>query len=354
MTRLPKTLGGIELRSFAMSCFTIFAILTSHASAVVILNSDGTANNGQTSAAGTTAPYDNVGIRGSSGATVVYLGNDWAITADHVNTNTGGVGPLQIGGNDYNVDNTIQLTNPYDSSLADLKLVHIVTGGANPPAPLLSNLQIATSSPGLGDQVEMVGNGQNLNVDGITGLPVQYYWSVTGPPLSPTWTQTTSPGNASGYETTSGNTIRYGDNNISTVTNPVPVNDGSPYTVTAFQTTFINTYYTGGTAYPDEAQATSGDSGGAVFSFVGGQWVLSGIMVAEATYANQPTNVTPTVSNGSGTAVFGDESYIADLSVYRSEILAIVPEPSSVVLAALGGIGLVIAAVRRRRAACPR
>jgi hypothetical protein len=194
----------------------------------------------------------------------------------------------------------------------------------------------------------MVGNGQNLNLNGI-GLPEQYYWTVTGPPLSPTWTQSSSPGDASGYETTSGNTIRYGDNNISTVTNPVPVNDGSPYTVTAFQTTFINTYYTGGTAYADEAQATSGDSGGAVFSFVGGQWVLSGIMVAEATYVNQPTNVTPTVSNGSGTAVFGDESYIADLSVYRNEILAIVPEPSSVVLAALGGIGLVIAAARRRR-----
>ena len=327
---------------------SLLVCLDERPAAAVVISS----GNGQTGIDPGNPLTANVGLSSTGGASVTYLGNDWAITADHVNTNTVGVGPLQIAGHDYSVDQTIQLTNPYDSSLADLKLVHIVTGGANPPAPVLSSLQIATSSPGLDDKVEMVGNGQSLNVDPITGLPVQYYWSVTGSPMSPTWTQTTPPGDASGYETTSGNTIRYGDNNVSDTTNPVPTADGSPYTVTAFQTTFNDAVYApGGTLQPDEAQATSGDSGGAVFSFVGGQWVLSGIMVAEAEYVNQPTNVTPAIGDGSGTAMFGDESYIADLSVYRSQIVAVVPEPSSLVLAALGCIGLMIAARSRRRIA---
>jgi hypothetical protein len=236
-----------------------------------------------------------------------------------------------------------------------LKLVHLVTGGANPPAPALPSLQIATSSLGVNAQVEMVGNGQSLNVNG-GGAPVQDYWNVTGSPMSPTWTQvsatlaTPQPGNASGYETISSNAIRYGDNNVSTVTGASPINDGSPWTVDVFTTQFNNSYYyPGGTVQTDEAQATTGDSGGAVFSLVGSQWVLSGIMVAADSFANQPSNVSPSVPSGTGTAVFGNSTYIADLSVYRSQILAVVPEPSSLVLAALGGVALVIAAVRRRK-----
>jgi hypothetical protein len=201
----------------------------------------------------------------------------------------------------------------------------------------------------LGTQLEMAGNGQSLNVD-ESGSPVQYYWNVTGDPMSPTWTQTTAPGDASGFESTSGNVIRYGENDVAVTTGPLPVYDGSGAYVTTYETQFNDAYYTGGTIYPDEAQATLGDSGGAVFAYVDGQWILSGIMVASAAYANQPTNVTPAVATGTGTVDFGDQTYVADLSIYRSEIVALVPEPSSMVLAVLGALGLLFAAARRRRA----
>ncbi|HEX4142387.1 MAG TPA: PEP-CTERM sorting domain-containing protein [Pirellulales bacterium] len=334
----------------------LLVCLAARPAAAVIISS----GNGQTGVDPSNPLTANVGISSTGGASVTYLGNDWAITADHVNTNTGGVGPLQIGGNDYSVDETIQLTNPQDDSLADLKVVHIVTGGANPPAPVLPNLQIASSSLGLGATVEMVGNGQSLNVD-ESGSPVQYYWNATGPDNNLTWTQVSAsmadpqPGNASGYVTTDTNTIRYGENDVSNVTGASPVYDGSSYTVTAFTTTFNDSYYSpSATLYSDEAQATLGDSGGAVFSFVDGQWQLVGIMVAEATYSNQPSNVSPSLGDAAGTAVFGDESYIADLSVYRSQIVAVVPEPSSLLMAALGGLGLLLAAVRRRLRAVGR
>ena len=145
MTCLPKFVCRIEFRGFALACFATIAVLASHASAVVILNSDGTANNGQTSAAGTTAPYENVGVRGSSGATVVYLGNDWAITANHVAVIPGdpGYDDVQIyepGMNSYEdvtVDKTQEIYNS-NGSPTDMKLVHLTS---NPGLPAV---QIAT------------------------------------------------------------------------------------------------------------------------------------------------------------------------------------------------------------------
>lgn len=78
------------------------------------------------------------------------------------------------------------------------------------------------------------------------------------------------------------------------------------------------------------AQAVPGDSGGAVFYKNGTLWELAGIMHATSEYADQDT---------SARVAYGQYTFIADLSVYRDQIVTItaVPEP--------GTVGLAIAAV---------
>ncbi|MBY0400609.1 hypothetical protein K2X89_09960, partial [Myxococcota bacterium] len=60
-----------------------------------------------------------------------------------------------------------------------------------------------------------------------------------------------------------------------------------------------------------EAQATVGDSGGAVFVKRNGEWLLAGMMTSVTGYTRHPAR----------TSMYGDTTYAADLSVYRSEIL---------------------------------
>jgi hypothetical protein len=79
-------------------------------------------------------------------------------------------------------------------------------------------------------------------------------------------------------------------------------------------------------------QATVGDSGGGVFLSDG---TLIGLIDAEGTFSGQPAN----------TSVFGDGTFIADLSKYCPEILSIVavPEmPTSILLLVGLALGVVV------------
>ena len=140
-------------------------LFPSPAAAVVILNATGqTANNGQvTQPIASSLPYENVGLRGAGGASVTYLGNQWAITANHVSLSSGGevvlYTPSQSTYVDYTVDNTVQLYNT-DGTPTDLKLVHITSN------PGLPSLNIATSAPPNGPAtptpITMIGAGEDL------------------------------------------------------------------------------------------------------------------------------------------------------------------------------------------------
>ena len=83
----------------------------------------------------------------------------------------------------------------------------------------------------------------------------------------------------------------------------------------------------------NEMQAATGDSGGGVFYKRGNSWELLGIMLAVDVGSNldQP-------DGGLNMAVFGDTTYMADLSVYYGEITQVIPEPSTLVLLITGGV----------------
>jgi hypothetical protein len=93
-----------------------------------------------------------------------------------------------------------------------------------------------------------------------------------------------------------------------------------------------------------------GDFGGGVFHKNGSTWELTGLIVGVVGFSGQP--------NPEENAVFGNETLVADLSFYRPQIMAIVPEPHPVVLAASGLGGLVLWRLLRRRlttfVSCPR
>ncbi len=85
-----------------------------------------------------------------------------------------------------------------------------------------------------------------------------------------------------------------------------------------FYTTFNDpTFAPGGptAAGGNEAEASIGDSGGAVFYKDNGVWMLDGMMIANDTYPGKPDAFS---------AAFGDLSYMADLAAYRSTIMRVI------------------------------
>lgn len=281
--------------------------------AVLVAQGDGTQN--------LTAPADDFGwanvgtvFDSSEGFNItgVYLGSGWVLTAYHGvrdATQTGfQFGPITFGGTPYTAEagSGIRLHTP-GFGLADLALVHLTS---EPPLP---SVTIASSDPTNNLSVTLMGNGPTRD-------PNQTHWLVNTATNPDTWTETALAGNAQGYKWDSGQALRWGTNNISAFGGGSTTNDFDDGfgNVMAFRTNFTN--------LASEAQAGFGDSGGGVFWKVGGQWQLGGIMLFTGNLDGQPAN----------TAVFGDETYAANLATYRTEITSIVPEPSAVTLTLLG------------------
>lgn len=274
-------------------------------------------------ASNTTAPpgqpyFGNVGIVG--GGSAVYLGNRWVLTAAHV---AGSLPASAVfGGTTYTTQPgtfnrlhdpaTIGGPSPVFTDIVVFRL-------ASDPA--LPWVEIATATPTVAAGVTMIGAGRQQEASPT-------YWQVTVLPGAGNdiWTELLPPytgANAAGFETTATRTARWGENQVSGT--GITINYGAG-PVTMFTTSFD----TGAAVH--EAQAVTGDSGGAVFVPHGGGWRLAGMMAAVATYENQP--------GGADTAVTGNLTAAADLSIYRNEIISItaIPEPAGIFMpaAALG------------------
>jgi hypothetical protein len=234
-------------------------LVAAPARAVLIVTGDGTGN---TSAPPSDPGWSHVG--GVNGLTGVYLGDGWVLTANHV-----GVGPLVLGSTTYPAVTGSGVTLQHTAGVyTDLRLFRLVSD------PGLSTLPIGTSSPPSSTQMLMIGRGRNR------GAPYTY-------------------GPYSGWSWLGSAAQRWGTNNVSQTAFDLNLG-GTP--VRSLGLAFNNV---GGT----EAIGTVGDSGGA--AFVGSN--LAGILVAIWSYGGQAAQ----------TSVYGNGTYVADLSYYRSQILSI-------------------------------
>jgi hypothetical protein len=288
----------------------------------------------------TSAPADdpgwaNVGDRG------VYLGNGWVITANHVGagaTNFPGVGAFAAA-----PGSEVRLHNPAGSGLSAFTDLLLYRLASDPGLPALS---IAASPAPVGGLVTLIGDG-----GAITPGDAPTQWLVTQDISNPghlLWTEVSSGGNAAGYKATTsqklwGANVIEDDEALFAQMDPdhsIVVNSGNGDVISLF-TDFDDPNQLGSGATFSEAQALSGDSGGAVFYKNGDDWELAGVTHAILTFTDQPGL----------SAVFGDLTLFADLSAYRDQILAMtsVPEAGGFVLLAglTAGLGATRLAWRR-------
>ncbi len=344
-----KSTNSLYLARLAVLCALSALCSARPAWAVLVRSGNGNTDGASLTAAG--GPGDpllpgfvNVG-KGSTGETsVTYLGGGWVLTAGHVTIDNmigGNPTPIHFGAGAYQADmSSIHYLHNANGTLADLKLFRLTT---DPGLPSL--IPLINDGPTTGRLI-MIGNGLSAGAQhywNADRTSVPWQWTETGPPAVP------AINDYSGFDITYDDTghrvIRWGENQVlnnDVVLHTFDLQDGTPLYAHGFTTAFDDQKYTGVTPLPSEAQGTVGDSGGAVFSWdENGQLRLSGIMVAAFSLtSNAPAS----------TALFGDQTLSIELALYRDEILAIVPEPSSGVLAVLATVGLALA--RRRRKVC--
>ena len=262
-------------RGLALAAATLVMLAPEPAGGVIISSGDGTGN--------TTTPardpgWGNVARRGKVSA--VYLGDGWMLTANHV-----GSGGVTLGGRRYPADLTVrvQLRNP-DCSYADLALFRLHPDAGLPDRP---PLEIARKTPRPGTHVILAGNGRNRG-------------------KSMDWTRP-SGDVLRGWRWGAGQTLRWGTNLIDRV--------GSWVEVKRTRTRGLFMKFRppeDPLATEHESQVSTGDSGGALFADVDGEYVLAGILFSRETNGSHPEKA----------ALFGDRTIAADLASYRDQIEA--------------------------------
>jgi len=242
-------------------------LLTTPAICALVVESD--AGDANTRAPAPDPGWANVGLRGGTAA--IYLGNGWVITANHV-----GAGDVVLGGVTHHAlpDSAIRLGRGSGPPVTDLVVFRIE------PRPELPALPIRPTPPKVGDRALLIGSGcdrgERTSWNGQTG----WTW---GPH----------------------STLRWGTNLVAAVGLDLraaeSITPGFAVRFDARETRY-------------EAQAAMGDSGGAVFVPREGRFELAGVLIAIAGFPGQPPN----------TALYGNLSTAADLSVFRDSLAALV------------------------------
>jgi len=245
------------------------------------------------------APDDDPGFSRAvvvAGLSGVYLGEGWLLTAQHVlraarrRAEKRPDEPLlRIDGApvELRLDDAVALRRAGES--ADLALVPVEGG---PDWPLL---RLAASTPAPGATLLLAGNGPR-------GEPGRACLGAEGAPLPAgragarcgvRWAEKQEGGPRV-------NALRWGRNRVASGARLLPGPRGTRTRV--FATVFD------ADAGPDEAQAGVGDSGGPVFVETPEGWALAGVMLGVGSQAPRM-------------ALFGDRTFVADLSAYRAQIL---------------------------------
>ena len=244
-------------------------LLSARADALVLDSVDQTPTTSPPTPASEDPGWNHVGrIVATTG---IYLGNGWVLTAAHV-----GTADPQFQSVIYPVvpGSDVQFHNPDPPyALVDLKAFRI------DPSPNLPLLKIRDTTPPDNASLTMIGRG---------------FWRGA----------TTSWSGHDGYLWSGVMGMRWGTNRVAT--------PGSGFVSGnwTFWTDFTKVSL-GGTTH--EAQAATGDSGGAVFIKNGGTWELAGVLFAVFPYEGQPDQ----------TALYGNYTFAIDLAVYRDQLIEV-------------------------------
>jgi hypothetical protein len=224
-------------------------------------------------------PYwENVTQRRYEGPTVIYLGAGYALTARHV-----GVGEIPLAGRIFApVRSSARTLLNEDGSAADAMIFELDRSAALPDLPIVP---LARSRPKVGEDVIVIGFG--------AGREKVLEWTFDDQRrFAFVWSQDTRK--------------RWGTNRIES---SAEVLLQGRFATRAIAFDFDEPFAATATRY--EAQAAIGDSGGAVFVERDGEWQLAGMMVSVTGDTRAPKR----------SSTYGDMTFAADLSFYRSEIL---------------------------------
>lgn len=323
-------------RPASVFCATLLLLASAEsARALVIFGASGS---GHTTDPEGGLPWDNAGsVAGASG---IFLGNfetgSWVLSASHV---TGGGAPgITLGGVFYAgvAGSGVQVRNA-DNTTTDLAMFRIAS------TPSLPNLTLASVRAAPGDVVTMIGNG------GVEGTFKRWDVTTVAGTQNDVWTETDSlpASDYQGYSVAGSIGKRWGQ----------ALYFGSGYTFNVGGTGPTSNVVTSFDGLLESTLAVGGDSGGAMFYSIGGQYVLGGI-TSGLLNLNTPDTKPPggAVATGKNVGTYYNLNGFADIVTYRDAILATVgsalpiPEP-----AAAGGLAGALALgagfLRRRRPA---
>jgi len=227
--------------------------------------------------------WDYVGQTG--GGTAIYLGNRYVLLPKHFTPGAS----VSFPAGSFALDASfaaVNLTNPTPGDGApDLRILRLVDGPALEPLPIRTTSPTRGGPPGREPPTELVliacGRARNTALELFDGT--------------------------SGYGTSPTREQAWGNN---TVSNNTTLTTLEAHSTHAFRSSFEQIV--------GDAQAVEHDSGGAVFTFDpdAARWELAGAIVGVVAYDGDLTH-----------ALIGNQVIIADLSIYRDQIDAIVSQP---------------------------